>query len=123
MTGQTHTPKEILYHQKSRMLDLGYPDGQCFSLSAEYLRVFSPSAEVRGHAPGQETLQVDKHGVKISRIEPVGHYAIRLVFDDGHDSGIYTWEELFNLGEHFSSNWADYLERLAHAGHKRPAEH
>ncbi len=122
MADRIPIPNAIYYHRKSRTLDLSYADGHHFSLSAEYLRVFSPSAEVRGHAPGQETLQLGKHDVEIDRIEPVGRYAIRLVFDDGHDSGIYTWDELRQLGDHYSQNWEDYLGQLEETGHKHPTD-
>ncbi|MEM7407185.1 MAG: DUF971 domain-containing protein [Pseudomonadota bacterium] len=112
-------PTAIRYHQKSRVLEVEFAQDVCFSMSAEYLRVYSPSAEVRGHGPGQETLQVGKEGVGIRAIEPVGNYAVKLVFDDGHDSGLYAWEELFRLGDQQQVLWDEYLERLAAAGHRR----
>ncbi len=112
-------PIEVQYHSQSRILELVYADDQRFGLSAEYLRVYSPSAEVRGHGPGQEVLQLDKQEVAISRIEPVGHYGVTLHFDDGHNSGIYSWETFYELGINGESNWADYLERLEQAGHPR----
>ncbi len=113
------TPTEIQYHQQTKMLELTYADGQNFGLSAEYLRVYSPSAEVRGHGPGQEVLQLDKQAVAISRIEPVGNYGVTLHFDDGHNSGIYSWETFYDLATNGEHNWADYLERLVQAGHPR----
>jgi DUF971 family protein len=88
-------------------------------MSAELLRVYSPSAEVRGHGPGQEVLQIGKEDVQISRIEPVGNYAVRLFFDDGHDTGIYSWEELHRIGSHTDELWSDYVGRLSAAGHRR----
>jgi DUF971 family protein len=112
-------PTAINYHSKSRVLEVHFGDDVAFSMSAEYLRVNSPSAEVRGHGPGQETLQVGKEDVRIERIEPVGHYAVRLCFDDGHDSGLYAWGELHRLGSQYEELWNDYLERLRAAGHKR----
>lgn len=112
-------PTEIRLQQQSRVLALRFDDGSTFSLPCEYLRVFSPSAEVRGHGPGQETLQVGKEQVNIEAIEPVGHYGVKLVFDDGHDSGIFTWKYLHELGQQQASYWADYLSRLADAGHQR----
>lgn len=122
MTDAVPVPTEIKYHRRSRLLELGYADGTNFEMSAEFLRVHSPSAEVRGHGPGQEKLQVGKEEVAISRIEPVGHYAIRLHFDDGHDSGLYSWEELFRLGSNQEERWADYLARLQAAGHHRKVQ-
>ena len=90
-----------------------------FNLDAEYLRVFSPSAETRGHGPGQEVLQVGKENVAITEVEPVGHYAVRLHFDDGHNTGLYSWRLLYELGEQYEQNWARYLERLQKAGYER----
>ena len=101
------------------MLELRYDDGACFELDCEFLRVHSPSAEVKGHGPGQEVLQVGKESVNISSIEPVGHYAVRLCFDDGHSTGLYTWEYLYELGRHRDQHWQAYLERLEAAGHRR----
>jgi DUF971 family protein len=98
-----------------------FDDGARFSLPCEYLRVFSPSAEVRGHGPGQEVLQLGKEQVNIRAIEPVGMYAVKLVFDDGHDSGLYSWEYLYELGEEQDEKWQDYLQRLSDAGHQRTA--
>ena len=112
-------PTEINYHQSSRVLDIAFDTGEDFSLSAEYLRCFSPSAEVQGHGPGQEKLQVGKENVKIEHIEPVGNYAITLHFDDGHHTGIYSWDWLYQLGRNQAANWAAYQARLAAAGHAR----
>jgi len=114
-------PTEIRLQQASKQLVLGFDDGYHCELACEYLRVFSPSAEVRGHGPGQEILQVGKEDVNITAIEPVGNYGVKLVFDDGHDSGIFTWTFLYSLGEQADANWADYLQRLADAGHTRVA--
>lgn len=121
MNSPVPAPTEINYHQKSRVLDIAFDDGSSFSLTAEYLRVYSPSAEVRGHGPGQEVLQVGKEAVKITHIEPVGNYAVALHFDDGHNTGIYSWEEFYQLGSRMDENWARYLERLAAAGHRHKA--
>jgi len=112
-------PTEINFHKVSRMLELTFSDGAHFQLPAEYLRVYSPSAEVQGHGPGQEVLQIGKEDVNISRLEPVGHYAISLVFDDNHDTGIYSWEYLYQLGAHYDKKWESYLERLKAAGYSR----
>jgi len=112
-------PTLIKLHSQSRILELGFNDGSHFELSCEYLRVFSPSAEVRGHGPGQEVLQVGKQDVAITAIEPVGNYAVKLVFDDGHDSGLYSWAVLYRLGIDQERNWQDYLQRLELAGHQR----
>ena len=101
------------------MLELGFADGHAFRLPYEFLRVYSPSAEVRGHGPGQETMQVGKKDVTITEVEPVGHYAIRPVFSDGHATGIYSWDYLQELGLHQDEMWQRYLERLAAAGASR----
>lgn len=115
-------PTDIRLHQKSRVLEIFFDDGAHFRLPCEYLRVYSPSAEVRGHGPGQEVLQVGKENVNISAIEPVGNYAVRLVFDDGHNTGLYSWNVLYRLGEHYTTLWQEYLGRLEQAGisHKEP---
>ena len=113
------TPTEIKLRKASRVLELTYDDGATFSLPFEYLRVYSPSAEVRGHGPGQETLQTGKENVEITAIDPVGHYAVRLVFSDGHDTGLYSWPYLRELGENLDSNWQSYLDRLEAAGYAR----
>ena len=112
-------PTAIRYHSQSRVLELEYPDGAAFELSCEILRVYSPSAEVRGHGPGQEVLQTGKKHVAISDIKPVGNYAVQLVFDDGHDTGIYSWDYLRELGENREPMWAHYLERMTAAGATR----
>jgi len=114
-----HRPTEIRLRRKSRRLELTFEDGATFTLPAEYLRVHSPSAEVRGHGPGQEVLQVGKEHVGITVIEPVGQYAIRIVFDDGHDTGLYSWDYLYDLGANEPARWQRYLDRLAAAGHPR----
>ena len=115
----TPIPTEIKLHQKSHMLELSYASGENFHLSCEYLRVFTPSAEARGHGPGQETLQTGKRSIEISRIEPVGTYALRLVFSDGHDSGLYSWDLLYNLGQHQTELWGDYLKQIETQGFSR----
>ncbi len=112
-----YLPVEIKLHRQSRLLELTYADGRRVELPCEYLRVYSPSAEVRGHGPGQEVLQVGKQHVNIDAIEPMGHYGIKLRFSDGHDTGIYTWELLHDLGSRRDALWASYLERLAAAGY------
>ena len=112
-------PTEINLHQVTRVLDVKFEDGRAFALPVEYLRVFSPSAEVRGHGPGQEVLQVGKREVNISAIDPVGMYAVKFVFTDGHDTGIYSWEYLYELGEKQDGNWKTYLARLQAAGKSR----
>jgi DUF971 family protein len=115
-------PITVNFHKVSRILELGFEDGTSFKLPTEYLRVYSPSAEVQGHGPGQEILQIGKQDVNISRIEPVGHYALTLVFDDNHDTGIYSWEYLYKLGEEYESRWQTYLERLTEAGYERESD-
>ncbi len=112
-------PTEITLHQQSRVLEIAFDDGARFNLPFEYLRVYSPSAEVRGHGPGQEVLQVGKRNVMLTGIEPAGSYAVQLTFDDGHDSGLYTWEYLYELGKHQDGMWQDYLDRLAAANASR----
>lgn len=113
------TPSKIHYHKKARELELTYPDGESHRLPVEYLRVYSPSAEVRGHHPSQAVLQVGKKDVGLANIEPVGRYAVKLAFDDGHDSGLYSWEYLHELIQNREAYWADYLERLDKAGASR----
>lgn len=119
MSAKQIVPTEISYHKKSRVLDISFGDDGPFRLTAEFLRVHSPSAEVRGHGPGQDVLQIGKEDVGIDRIEPVGNYAVRLYFDDGHDTGLYSWQELQRFCSHNEELWADYLSRLAAAGHLR----
>ena len=114
-----HQPSEIRLQKKSRQLAVDYDDGSHFELSFEYLRVYSPSAEVKGHGPGQEVLQTGKENVQITALEPVGHYAIRIVFDDGHDTGLYTWNYLYELGAEREKRWQAYLDRLTAAGYPR----
>jgi len=115
------SPTEIKLHQKSRVLEIAFEDGKRYTLPFEFLRVYSPSAEVRGHGPGQEVLQVGKKDVEITQVEPVGSYAVQLVFSDGHDSGLYSWGYLYNLGVNQDSMWTHYLERLQTAGASREA--
>ena len=112
-------PSEIRLHQSSRLLEIGYADGRSFRLPCEFLRVYSPSAEVRGHGPGQEVLQVGKKEVNITRIEPVGNYAVQLTFSDGHDTGIYSWDLLYEYGNRQDEMWQHYLKRLEEAGASR----
>jgi DUF971 family protein len=109
-------PLELKLRRKSRVLEVAFDDGMRFELSFEYLRVYSPSAEVRGHGPGQETLQLGKHNVQVQSVDPVGNYAVRLVFDDGHDSGIYAWAYLYELGATHADKWRHYLDRMAKLG-------
>ncbi|MET0535482.1 MAG: DUF971 domain-containing protein [Steroidobacter sp.] len=109
-------PTNIKSRTKSRVLEVSFNDGSVFELPYEYLRVYSPSAEVRGHGPGQEQLQLGKHEVGLSKVEPVGNYAVRLVFDDGHDTGLYTWAYLHELGRDRPQKWQNYLDRLKELG-------
>ena len=124
MPGLDHTtphPTEIILHKKSCILEVAFDDGSRFQLPAEFLRVYSPSAEVRGHGKGQETLQTGKRDITILSLEPVGSYGIKPTFSDGHDSGIFSWDVLHYLGANQAALWADYLERLAAAGAHREA--
>jgi DUF971 family protein len=114
-----HNPSEIKLRKKSRRLVVTFDDGNVFDLPFEFLRVHSPSAEVKGHGPGQETLQTGKENVSIVDVQPVGHYAVRLIFDDGHDSGLFTWNYLFELGSEQAARWQAYLDRLKAAGYAR----
>jgi DUF971 family protein len=114
-------PTEIKLHQASRLLEVAFEDDSLFQLPCEYLRVFSPSAEVRGHGPGKGVLVTGKENVNITAIEPVGNYAVRLVFDDGHATGLYSWNVLHELGVNQEENWRKYQRRLAEAGYSRPA--
>ena len=109
-------PTSIKSRTKSRVLEVSFDDGSVFELPYEYLRVYSPSAEVRGHGPGQEQLQLGKHEVGLSKVEPIGNYAVRLVFDDGHDTGLYTWAYLYELGRDRPQKWQNYLDRLRDLG-------
>jgi DUF971 family protein len=119
MDRNTPRPTDITLHQASGVLDVTFDDGRKFTLPVEYLRVFSPSAEVRGHGPGQEVLQVGKRSVGIKAIEPVGVYAVKFVFSDGHDTGIYSWDYLYELGVKQDAQWKSYLARLEQAGKSR----
>ncbi len=112
------TPTDIRLHQKSHILEIAFEDGANFKLPCEFLRVHSPSAEVRGHGVGQEVLQIDKEGVNIIAVEPVGLYAIKLYFDDGHNTGIYDWGLLYGYGQNQAKMWQDYLARLEAAAHQ-----
>ena len=112
-------PTEIKLHQVSRILEVTFEDGRQYRLPCEYLRVFSPSAEVRGHGPGQEVLQAGKREVNVSAVEPIGVYAVKLTFTDGHDTGIFSWDYLYDLGAKQESNWKSYLARLQQAGKSR----
>lgn len=114
-------PTDINLHQASRVLEISFDDGSTFEYPCEYLRVYSPSAEVQGHGSGQGVLQVGKEKVNIVAIEPVGNYAVQLEFDDEHNTGIYSWETLYTLGRDKSELWAEYLNKLEKAGHKRKA--
>jgi DUF971 family protein len=109
-------PTELTVHQKSRLLDIAFDDGSAFSIPFELMRVYSPSAEVKGHGPGQETLQVGKREVGIKGVEPVGNYAVKPLFTDGHESGIFTWDYLYKLGSEQQALWQDYMHRLQAAG-------
>ena len=112
-------PLEIKLHQKSRVMEVQFADGRGFRLPYEFLRVYSPSAEVRGHGPGQEVLQAGKRGVDIRGLEPVGSYAVQPLFSDGHSTGIYSWDYLYELGENQEKLWSEYLAKLAAAGASR----
>jgi DUF971 family protein len=115
----TPIPTELTLHTASRVLEVAFDDGARFRLPFEFLRVFSPSAEVRGHGPGQETLQVGKRDVVITQLDPVGHYAVHPVFSDGHNTGIYSWDYLYELGRDQQRLWTEYLASLEAAGASR----
>ena len=119
MPSGTPSPTDIVLHTASRVLEITFDDGAHFRLPFEFLRVYSPSADVRGHGPGQETLQEGKRDVSIDALEPVGHYAIKPTFSDGHDSGIYAWDYLYELGVQQEQLWGQYLQRLEAAGASR----
>ena len=119
MDTNTPRPTEIKLHQKSRVLEISFADGKTFHLPCEFLRVYSPSAEVRGHGPGQEILQVGKKDVEITHIEPVGTYAIQPTFSDGHSTGIYSWDVLYDYGLRQEEMWRRYLKRMEEAGASR----
>ncbi len=112
----TPIPTEIKLHKKSKILEISFNNGKTFQLPCEFLRVYSPSAEVRGHGPGDEILQTGKEDVSITHIEPVGHYAIQLHFSDGHNTGLYSWDLLYNYGLNQDAMWQRYLQRLKEAG-------
>jgi len=116
------TPVALTVHQQSRALEIAFDDGRSFRIPFELMRVYSPSAEVQGHGPGQETLQTGKRDVVIDAIEPVGHYAVKPTFSDGHDTGLFTWDYLYRLGAQQDALFAQYLERLAAAGLDRDAD-
>ncbi|UXY16373.1 DUF971 domain-containing protein [Chitiniphilus purpureus] len=115
-------PTELIVHRASARLEVTFEDGACFCLPAEYLRVHSPSAEVRGHGAGPGVLQAGKRRVNLVAAHPVGNYAVKLVFDDGHDSGLYSWDYLYELGRDQEARWQAYLDRLARAGASRDSE-
>lgn len=115
LTPLSPRPTEIKLHQKSRELEIAFDDGRHFRFSCEFLRVYSPSAEVRGHGPGQEVLQCGKRAIEISAIEPVGTYAVKLVFSDGHDTGIYSWDYFHDLGVKHDEYWTSYIARMERA--------
>jgi DUF971 family protein len=121
MPAPAHRPVALTVHQRSRVLEVAFDDGAAFRIPFELLRVYSPSAEVQGHGPGQETLQTGKREVAVTAVEPVGHYAIKPTFSDGHDSGLFTWDYLYRLGREQEALFAQYLERLAAAGLERDA--
>jgi DUF971 family protein len=109
----------ITLHQKSRVMEIAFSDGRSFRLPYEFLRVYSPSAEVRGHGPGQEVLQTGKRNVEIRGLEPVGSYAVQPQFSDGHSTGIYSWDYFYELGDNQDQLWSQYLEKLKAAGASR----
>ena len=119
MASDPPQPTEIKLHQKSRVLEITFEDGKNFRLPFEFLRVYSPSAEVRGHGPGQEVLQTGKQEVGVTRVDPVGSYAIQIAFSDGHETGIYSWDLLYQYGEEQEAMWRHYLERIEKAGASR----
>ncbi len=119
LSKNTPRPTDIKLHQVSRILEVSFDDGAHFQLPCEFLRVYSPSAEVRGHGPGQEVLQVGKENVNITGIEPVGLYALKLNFSDGHDTGLYSWDYLYELGTSQAALWQEYLDKLSRAGIER----
>ncbi|QID16355.1 DUF971 domain-containing protein [Nitrogeniibacter mangrovi] len=119
LDASTPLPTDIVLHTQSRCLEVAFDNGARYRLPFEFLRVFSPSAEVRGHGIGQETLQTGKRDVIVEQVEPVGKYALKLVFSDGHDSGLYSWDYLAEIGAHQEALWQAYLERLEAAGASR----
>ena len=121
LQSNTPTPTSITVHQQSRQLEVGFSDGAHFHIPFELMRVYSPSAEVKGHGPGQETLQTGKREVGIVALEPVGNYAVQPTFSDGHDSGIFSWDYLYHLGAEQARLWQEYFDRLQAAGVDRDA--
>ncbi|KIO50076.1 gamma-butyrobetaine hydroxylase-like domain-containing protein [Nitrosospira sp. NpAV] len=119
LSKDTPNPTEIKLHRKSRLLEISFESGKTFQIPCEFLRVYSPSAEVRGHGPGQEVLQIGKKNVNINHIEPVGNYAIQLTFSDGHNTGLYSWDLLYDYGLHQDRMWQRYLDRMEEAGMSR----
>ena len=119
MSVETPAPVEIKLHQRSRAMEIAFADGKVFRLPYEFLRVYSPSAEVRGHGPGQEVLQTGKQAVEIRALEPVGSYAVQPSFSDGHATGIYSWDYLYHLGQNHDRMWQEYLAKLEAAGASR----
>ena len=119
LSKNTPVPVEIKLHRKSRLLEITFNDGKAFQYASEFLRVYSPSAEVRGHGPGQEVLQTGKKEVNVNRIDPVGNYAIQLTFSDGHNTGLYSWDLLYDYGVHYNDMWQRYLRRMEEAGASR----
>lgn len=119
LTPDSPRPLDIKLHQASRLLEIRFDNDTECMLSCEFLRVYSPSAEVKGHGPGQEVLQIGKEDVNIAAIEPVGNYAIRLIFTDGHDTGLYSWDYLYDLARNYEGLWLEYLGKLSAAGHNR----
>lgn len=122
MAGTTPKPISINLHKQSRVLEIEYDDNSHFQFTCEFLRVHSPSADVRGHGPGQGVLQIGKENVSITGIEPVGNYAIKLIFDDGHQTGIYSWTYLYDMGRNQEQYWREYLTELGKAGHVRKTQ-
>lgn len=121
LRSSTPVPQDITVHSASRVLEVTFSDGACFRIPFELMRVYSPSAEVQGHGPGQETLQTGKRHVSLTGLEPVGNYAVQPSFSDGHDSGIFSWDYLYFLGDQQANLWAEYEERLRAAGVDRDA--
>ena len=118
---ETPTPESLTVHGQTKVLEIGFSDGAQFRIPFELMRIYSPSAEVQGHGPGQEVLQTGKRQVTVIEIEPVGNYAVKPTFSDGHDSGLFTWEDLYFLGDQQAALWQQYEERLQAAGTDRDA--
>jgi len=119
LTPNSPRPVDIKLHQASRLLEIKFDNNTECMLSCEFLRVYSPSAEVKGHGPGQEVLQIGKEDINITAIEPVGNYAVRLVFSDGHNTGLYSWDYLYDIASNYEALWLEYLGKLSAAGHTR----